>query len=164
MRAGISIAFAVLVLGTGCDVEPAECLSNISVDLTSTGNHGYNAAVRGMVGPVNAVWSCPAGGSAQIAGTVMVASSTVDYNLTFDFTACADTTTGSGLVLTGRMTDRTIFRTSTGDVSSATLHADALTIRGGEIGCNADPIDATCVVDLSVVGGVSSGAICGLDF
>jgi len=164
MRAGIWIAYGVLVLGAGCEVEPASCLSNISVDLTSTVAHGYNTAVRGMSGQVNVPWACSGGGSAQITGTVTPTASSTTFNLTFDFTACADTTTSSDLVLTGRLTDQSTFSTSTGDVTAKIAHADALTIVGDEVGCNASPIDATCVVDLFVSGGTTSGAICGLDF
>jgi hypothetical protein len=164
MRPGIWIAWSVLVLAPGCEPESASCLSNISLDLTNTAGHAYNVAVRGMVGPVNALWSCPGGGSAQITGTVMVTTGSTDFNLTFEFAQCADTTTSSDLVLTGRYTDHTVFNSSSGDVTSKVAHADALTIRGDEIGCNADPIDATCVVDITTASGITSGAICGLEF
>lgn len=149
MKAPIAFVGALLC---ACG-EPAICPIDLGQDIEQFTVDGYNDAVRNTGGGsnVNVTWNCPSGGTATITGSAN--TQTVTYNLVFTFHACGDGT----LTLDGPVNDQV----SNGGSSSTkveTMHSDALKIHGTSIGCNADPIDATCVVDITS----STSSICGL--
>ena len=133
--------------------ESSVCAIDLGADIEQFTVDGYNNAVRQTGGgsAVNVTWSCTGGGSAQVTGTAN--TQTITYDLTWTFHACMDGT----LTLDGVMQDHTVNGAQT-STKSETVHSDALKMYGTAIGCDANPIDATCVVDITD----TTTSICGL--
>jgi hypothetical protein len=151
----MSIA-TVAALGA-CQPESSTCILNLGVDITNVVVDAYNDTVRGASGSGSWTFNCNRGGTAAITGTVN--SNVVAFDLTFNFQNCAH----DELVLNGTMTDQT---TGGGSSSSKieTATSAALTIGGTAIGCNADPIDATCEVSILYSNDDWVTEICGLTY
>lgn len=150
-------AIVLLMLVAGCEPESASCIENIGIDISSFTVDGYNDSVRLSSGSSSWTWTCPGGGTAAITGTV-TNPSTVNYNLTWNFTSCSH----EGLTLTGRMQD-TLSNGASGEGKTQSATSSALTILGNVSGCNADPIDATCEVSILYSAGYVVD-VCGLSY
>jgi hypothetical protein len=153
------IAAAIVASLWACG-EPSTCPFGIGIDIESFTTDGYNTAIRSSGGGsgVNVNWTCPNGGSATITGTAN--TQTVTYDVTFTFHQCADFSLGM-LTLDGAMHD-SVVNGSQSSTKTETIHSDALKINGHETDCKADPIDATCVVDIDDTSSNLSATICGL--
>jgi hypothetical protein len=146
-----------LLLASACQPESSTCILNIGNDITNFTVDGYNQVVRLSTGSNSWSWGCPGGGSAQISGTVSSPTS-VTYNLTWTFSSCAK----DGLTLTGTLQDSTT-NGSSASTKSQVVTSSALTLLGTVSDCNADPIDATCVVDISFSDSTTI-EVCGLTY
>ena len=156
LRAVTVIVAAGLAWAVQACAEPSSCPLGIGIDIQQFVTDGYNTAVKGTGGGsgLNISWSCPGGGSATITGTANTQA--VTFDLTFAFHACVDSTLGD-LTLDGTLEDQTTNGANSA-TETETAHSDALKINGTESLCKADPIDATCVVDITA----TTTTICGL--
>lgn len=151
------------VIGGGalaaCQPETPACVQNIGIDITNVVVDSYNGVIIGSPnGSGSWTFNCSMGGSAAITGTVN--TSTVSFELDYTFTNCHH---DSDLTLSGSMHDSTV-NGGNSDTKIELVTSPALTLRGTEIGCDADPIDATCEVRISYSGSSSTATICGLDY
>lgn len=163
---GTSRLVGILVGGAlgavvACQPEDSSCIFNIGIDIQSLVVDSYNDVVRGSPSGSGS-WSymCNLGGSAAIVGTAN--TSTVTFDLTYTFHDCTHENAGDVLTLNGVMNDLTTNGASADSKVESTT-SDALTIQGDVSGCNADPIDATCDVNIFYSGSWLT-TICGLKY
>jgi hypothetical protein len=142
-----------------CEPEDASCIENLGIDITNIVVNSYNAVILGSPnGSGSWTYTCDKGGSADIVGTVN--TSTVSFDLRYTFHNCVHEDVLDTITLNGVMQDTTSNGGST-DTKIETATSDALTIRGNVFACNADPIDATCDVNIFYSGSWLT-TICGL--
>jgi hypothetical protein len=158
---GILIGGALGAL-VACEPEDPSCISSLGIDITNIVVKSYNDVVRNSPsGSGSWTYNCNMGGSADITGTVN--TSTVTFDLTYTFHACMHQDGGDVITLDGVLHDSTQNGGSTSS-RTETATSDALTIKGDVILCNADPIDATCEVDIFYSGSTTLVTICGLSY
>jgi hypothetical protein len=147
----------VTIAAVACGKESSTCIDDMGIVISQFVSDGYNTAILNTGGGsgLSVNWTCPAGGTALITGTAN--TGTVSFDLTFTFNQCHDTTI-ENLTLTGVLRDQTQNGASTSSSRTETAHSDALTMTGHNAVCNADPINTTCVVDITP----SNTTICGL--
>ena len=151
MKLVASFAFVGLA---ACQPEPSSCILDIGVDISNVPVHIYNNTLRGTNGMfTNITHNCAGGGTVKLSGTVN--SSTTAYNFTGTATMCVD----NNLKLDGQ------FQASS-DGTNDTVIATALHIYSTtESSCKADPIDATCDIDvISSSTTVTDVTVCGLTY
>jgi hypothetical protein len=157
---GILIGCAVGAL-VACEPEDPSCVENLGIDITNVVVSSYNDVIIGSPnGSGSWTYTCNQGGSADIVGTVN--TSTVSFDLTYTFHNCKHLDVVDTITLNGVMQDITTGGAST-DSKTESATSDALTIQGTVLGCNADPIDATCAVSIFYSGGWVT-TICGLSY
>jgi hypothetical protein len=152
----LALVTGAMTVAVACGHESSTCIDDMGIVVTQFTTDGYNMVVRTSGGGsgLNLSWSCPQGGSATITGTADTAN--INYDLTWTFTACHDTTI-EDLTFSGVLHDQVQNGTSSSG-KTETAHSDAFTMMGHNTVCNADPINATCVVDITP----SKTTICGL--
>jgi len=143
-----------------CQPEEPTCILNLGIDITNIVVSSYNDVVRNNTSASSWSYACNQGGSANITGGVTNASN-VSFDLTYTFTNCKHQDLGDVITLNGVLHD--ITQNGGGDAKTESASSDALTIQGDVIGCNADPIDATCDVNI-FYSGTWLTSICGLSY
>ena len=90
----------------------------------------YNESIAGSAsGAVNKVAPCPLGGTAVISGTTTVASNGIDsVNLTYDLSACGNSSSTYSLTYTGNVTMYGTFATN--ENNAITFSSNTLTVAG----------------------------------
>ena len=154
-----------------CTAEPPGCPREIGEDIQNATVSVFNSTSGG--GSAGSDYSCAGGGSAHITSTITQnGSASRTEDITYTFANCHDTASNNTLTITG-----TLHEHSTRQLGSSgyfcvdcNYTSDALTVSGTEILCNADPIMASCVVDITFANasgsgfGDESGSICGLKY
>lgn len=156
IRGAAVIAASAAAWVAACGREPSDCPLDIGIDIKEFAVDAYNGVVKNSGGgsALSFEWTCPNGGSATITGTAN--TSTVSFDLVLLFRQCADFSLGM-LTLDGMLEDVTTNGSSPSG-GTVTVHSTGLGIMGTEDLCHADPINATCAVDITE----ASTTICGL--
>jgi hypothetical protein len=144
-----------------CEPEDPACIQNLGIDISNVVVASYNAEILGAPsGSGSWTYACNQGGSADIVGTVNTQS--VSFDLTYTFHDCVHQDTTDRITLNGVLQDVTSNGGST-STKAESATSDALTIQGNVLGCKADPIDATCDVNI-FFSGTWLTTICGLSY